>query len=264
MYVIISCAFVFIFHRVSQTTGEGGADMAIFVYFVQMCLLFVGPETWISWLSVFNMNIMMSSGTNCVAPITPMQSILLGVLVPFVIFGELLLMFGLHGLLWLCHRNRDPHRVYCARWFGTRTLQKTPYLRTTTSLFLFSYNSIAQATFTFFNCITVSSQRVLASSPAVDCNGEDYKKLTGLFGLLLALLFGIPIAILLSLIRSNKLGLLTDLKHRRRYGVLFENYTPQMFFWQVIVIGRRSALVGITVLFYTGKYNSSLLPSFVF
>jgi hypothetical protein len=35
--------------------GSDFSDLAVFIYFVQMCLLFVGPEAWISWLSVFNM-----------------------------------------------------------------------------------------------------------------------------------------------------------------------------------------------------------------
>jgi hypothetical protein len=104
---------------------------------------------------------MMTSSSSCIAPITPMQSILLGVLVPFVVFGELFVMFVVHSLLWLCWRRRDPHKFLCAKFFGIissltptkttyvlcqpvcmsigqRTMQKSPYLRTATSLFLFS------------------------------------------------------------------------------------------------------------------------------
>jgi hypothetical protein len=53
LYLIISMIFVFIFHKLSQTPDN--SDLAVFMYFVQMCLLFLGTEAWLSWLSVFNM-----------------------------------------------------------------------------------------------------------------------------------------------------------------------------------------------------------------
>jgi hypothetical protein len=122
LYVIVSIAFVIAFHRLSQNE-RGSADTSVFFYFgtfllfpliataihicvtslfcvvptVQMCLLFVGQEGWLAWLSVFNMNIVSSGTSSCVTPITPMQTLLLGMLVPVIICAELLTMFLIHG-----------------------------------------------------------------------------------------------------------------------------------------------------------------------
>jgi hypothetical protein len=137
MYVVISFAFVMAFHLVSQNKNSG--DSTIFIYFVQMCLLFVGPETWIAWTSVFNMNILTTTSSTCIAPITPMQKLLLGVIVPTAIVVELGIVAIVHGLLWLLNHNPRDHMAPHYSWLPRgRTWKKSPYLRTLTAFFFFS------------------------------------------------------------------------------------------------------------------------------
>jgi hypothetical protein len=76
---MVSLVFVVLFHKITQPRAPPSVastivvhdhnmgDIPIFMYFTQMCLLFVGPEAWIAWTSVFNMNIMVT--TDCPMPI---------------------------------------------------------------------------------------------------------------------------------------------------------------------------------------------------
>jgi hypothetical protein len=140
MYVVLSFAFVMAFHLISQSTNSG--DSSIFVYFAQMCLLFVGPEAWIAWSSIFNMNIMTTTASTCIAPITPMQKLLLGVIVPLLIAAELLIVAIVHGVLWRWNHTREPGAWGYSCFPQARTFKKSPYLRTLTAFFFFSCMSI--------------------------------------------------------------------------------------------------------------------------
>jgi hypothetical protein len=93
-FIAASFAYVIFFHAISQSST---ADTKIFFYYSQMLIIFFGPETqWLSWMSIFDFNISQSSGGFCVMPVTPMQRLLSGVVMPIVSVFQL-------GIIWCCH-----------------------------------------------------------------------------------------------------------------------------------------------------------------
>jgi hypothetical protein len=84
-------------------------------------------------------------------------------------------------------------------------------------------------------------------------------KLSPIIGLFIAVLVIVLIALPLfiggALWYNNRRKLLAEPAHRRRFGVLFEAFDTNFFFWQFVVLTRRSLLVLITVVFYTSMFN---------
>jgi type III secretory pathway component EscS len=96
-------------------------------------------------------------------------------------------------------------------------------LLTVTCCLLLIDNSMSQSVFRYFNCIEIRGPkwRVVASIPAVDCDGDAYHEYSSFFWILLAVVvIATPIGLLIGLCISNKRRLLNDPKHISRYGVL--------------------------------------------
>lgn len=112
-------------------------------------------------------------------------------------------------------------------------------------LFIFSFNTVTNATLKYFNCVPVEGDRVVASvrvvgprcwllahalaahsppapcdqAPAVSCNSTEYKNLLALaVVLLLLIVLGVPIGMFLVLFLNNKKGLLPNPKFVSRFG----------------------------------------------
>ena len=102
-----------------------------------------------------------SSTTLCLFPLSPIQHLLMGLYVPASIctladrsprtlasqlfsVGMLGLVALVHGLLWLClHRHHAAIPSWGQGVFNTEKWKKTPYLRTTCALFMFTCESFA-------------------------------------------------------------------------------------------------------------------------
>jgi hypothetical protein len=149
-----SFAYVIFFHVISQSST---ADTKVFFYYSQMLIVFFGPESqWLSWMSIFDFNISQTSSGFCVLPVTPMQRLLSGVVMPFFSVLQLAFVWMVHLMIGrACHHQRraaDAANVKAAAGFvkvatcWTKMMDKLAladpignhYLRTLLALFLFS------------------------------------------------------------------------------------------------------------------------------
>jgi Tyrosine-protein kinase ephrin type A/B receptor-like len=97
LFFIASFFFVLAMHVTSQSTS---GDMKIFMYFVQMSVLFVGADLdWATWLQVFNLDVISSSGSTCIFAIDQHNRMMLAFLLPVVSLCQLGVLFVIHWLL---------------------------------------------------------------------------------------------------------------------------------------------------------------------
>jgi hypothetical protein len=112
-----------------------------------MVILFFGPESgWITWLSFVNLNAVNGSGNSCLMPLTPIQRLLSGLIVPIIGMVQLFVIFAMEGLLWyLVHvrRMKCPHPALLYLVPNTRTLKTSPMRRTLLAYFISSCNRCA-------------------------------------------------------------------------------------------------------------------------
>ena len=107
----------------------------MFFYYTQMVLVFYGTDSLVSFLNIFNFSIHQSSPV-CIVSVSPGQEASLGLVVPVVSLGELLLIgvidFGVRKLALL---DTFP-ALLRKRWSGPFKL--AAYVRTFVAWFLFS------------------------------------------------------------------------------------------------------------------------------
>lgn len=245
LILIVSWIYVFITHYLSNGTTKHrkrtGATTTFF-YFVQMSYLESGPISgWLSWISFFNFAPNNAVGSDaCILPLTPYSSFALNAFIPFLFFIQLSINGFIHKTL-----------IYngCASMFSHFQLKN--YLRTALVLFLWCFTQVATTVIQFFRCINVQNTNysIVASIPAIDCHSSEYS-----FWLAIAILLFILVVIVIPSV------LFVGLYYYRTsntFGVLYEPYKPQFWFWEIIVIlGRRLIMISL----YTGL---SLQPSFM-
>jgi len=187
-----------------------------------MVLLFFGEDTaWLSWLSVFDFNIFQSAGDVCVAPFSPLAKFSLGVVVPILCVLLLLVTYGIHYLIWRHKHGKIDDGVPFA---------KNKYMRTLCALFLFSYNTIAFTSISFFGCERFEQYGSrMIRVPAVDCDSASYDEAIPLYlVLLLAITIAGPIVLIVCLFYHMRKRRLRTAKFLEHYGILYENYREQV------------------------------------
>jgi hypothetical protein len=243
LFVAVSWIYVVLFHNVSQVDT---ADTKIFLYYVQMILVFfTSTVNWLGWLSIFQFNFSEGTQAICLAPLTPMEKLISGIVAPLICFAELFLFIFFHGLH---HTIREFYRHFHDQNYSKKAWNYNPFIRSTCGLLLFSYNSIVDATLKYFNCTSVNGTAVVASQPSIVCSSNDYKNYLPLFTILLAgVVCGFPILLgVLMYIRRHSLykgGSMIS-----RYGLLYATYKPTRWWYEVFVLVRRVLLLFITVL----------------
>lgn len=99
---------------------------------------------------------------------------------------------------------------------------------------------------TYLNCVAVGDQSLIATVPAIDCHSDDYRAFRiFLLTLLILLVIGSPLVIFGFLLLNR--GNITNPRFRERFSILFEAFSPACYFWNSVVLVRRSALVAITL-----------------
>jgi len=69
------------------------------------------------------------------------------------------------------------------------------YLRTAVGVLLLTYQSWVAHVFSFFSCVTVGDQRVVAAYPGINCRSPEYHRWAVFYGVMLAMAFLFPILI---------------------------------------------------------------------
>jgi len=65
---------------VYYTSQSSEGDMKVFMYFIQMAILFAGADfQWAEWLKIFNFNLVASAGAStCILPIEDHERMKMG------------------------------------------------------------------------------------------------------------------------------------------------------------------------------------------
>ena len=203
---------------------------------------------------------------------------------PAFLVGLLLLAGVLHLCYALRRRREFPLNKYIRTFTSlmVRSLHFTSRLaelRPMSHLQIFSYTVVTNASFNFRSCIAIGDNLlVVRDSPAIDCTTDKYQawSVLVLFSIIFYSILG-PLVLLAVLCYKQRKGRLypdavppqvsglwswlrrwlpnsdnakLDEEFQARYGGLAEAYRPRVYFYEVIAIMRRTALVALSVTFY--------------
>jgi hypothetical protein len=270
--VVISFILVLFLLR---SGGSAAGFVAVLVYFVQTAALEVrSVSQWLTWLHAVNFRA--SSMSACLARWTPYEQVLASLLVPLFLLVEVLLLALLHFGLYRFFQRRSPDAAVggsldlnlLERSSGTLSklvanFDWDSYLGVATSVLLFCYTQVAITSFTFLYCVDVGPNRVLFTSPTMNCRSSMYRTYLVPVILMIALyVVGFPCAMVVLLWRSRSMlshsgSLSDDGTHTastasssffRRWGPAYVMYRAAAWFWQPVVLVRRACFVLASVL----------------
>lgn len=232
-------------------------------------LLCLSDTNWISWLSVLNFNIASSPSGTCVAPWDGITQKLLGMLIPLICLGMLFVtMICQKACFYFWHGSLGKERVDSCVKFGivkgdSVQFSTNSYIRSMIGLLIFSYTSISKTALDFFKCIEVSDfAKVLASDPSISCTSSTYLSVRAfMIFLVVIVVIGFPLAafIWLSWMHWHRDIELHSELNLSRFGILFDSYKPKFYFWEVVVLARRSLLISFTAAIGNTRRNEMFL-----
>jgi hypothetical protein len=172
----------------------------------------------------------------CIAPLNPTAQIVISIVTPV----WLLAVLSTIAMIQWCIS-----RVECLRSCQLRLFWDwSGYQRTAIDLYLFSYSTVATTLVSYMICTEARGESVIFDYPGVNCDTSQYR--TGLAVVVLVFISTIVLLPMLSLCflfrRRHRLDL-----YRARCGTLFEAFTESNYFWQVILVVRRSAFIALNL-----------------
>jgi len=181
----------------------------------------------------------------CAAPLSALSKLFFGIFMPVICFALLAVTMALHGVWFLIRGRRQTQGVGEPKGFPFLS-----YGRTALAFILFSYTSVAKTTFDYLSCTTVPGfGSILLKWPAISCEDAAYTRLLPLvYILLLLFVIGFPIFVGSSLFYLHSKKRIFIDHSLSRWGMLYENYREQWFFWEFFVLIRRLLLVLLTTL----------------
>lgn len=239
LFLVLSWIFVIVLHFMSQvTTGQ----MKVLFFFVQTAVIMLSSADsgFMRWLEFFNFEPHDSTSPICFAPLSPSQKIALSALVPFILALELavntLVALALH-----VYRNRNTAE--------RSRFDPDPFIRTFCAIYILSYTQVSRTMFRYMNCVDIGGYRLVYAEPGIDCTTSTYKNwlvvviLVVVIYVLLSplVLFGVLIKF-----RSS----ITDKTFARRWGVLFDPYKAEYYWWEVPALFRRSVFTAFDVILW--------------
>jgi hypothetical protein len=149
-----------------------------------------------------------------------------------------------------------------------RTILST-YLRTLVLIILFGYQTVSEAVFQFLTCIHVGQHFVGGYLPSIDCSSSRYHSWAPYYiTLSVVVVFGLPLAFLLMLLKYRTRMAAAYMSNSKKsvfrglplgISVVVADYRLQCFWWEVVVLVRRAALVAVHAL-VTREYSQQ--PSY--
>jgi len=120
-----------------------------------------------------------------------------------------------------------------------------------------SYGPLITEILLIFFCGQVGTYLLLNANPAIQCNTHEYYLSSRISQGLLAIVILFPIIILIVLYRhKNKLD---DVHVQRKLGVFYLKYKSNFYFWDVILLIKRIAIVTLSLLDIYSPYRSMSL-----
>lgn len=199
---------------------------------------FVYPATHTSnLLALFTMRMPIIAGM-CLYARTAYTALLETVSQPLVLGAELVLTYGAGCLVWILVKR-----------------SKLPVFALVQPLLLLamaSYTSVTLAVMEMWRCETISKWRVLVQSASLLCSGPLYEKhmaISIVAFLAYSALF--PAALVVFLVKNRKR--LQNLEFKRKYGVLYQEFTKGYEWWCVFKLLRR--MVFCALAFIPGSFG---------
>ncbi|MES1914441.1 MAG: hypothetical protein MHM6MM_006514 [Cercozoa sp. M6MM] len=241
MYIL----YVEIVHYLAKNLRD--ASVRIMMYYVQMSKLFAGAidvslSGWVAKLffGLFQLDIVaLTGGSMCYGRVSAMSRIWVSVLTPVFTMGMLGFLLAMRLILmrFLRHERTSISATLAA------------FRRTALYLLIGSYAAVLDVVIqVVFGCTDagLDGVQVLKSYPSVTCTSTAYLT-TRLFLVVIGLVFGLGIPAWLMFIMRRRLRRqrLFTLEAQQRIGVLTEVYRPQYYFWEPLVLLRRTLLLVI-------------------
>jgi hypothetical protein len=257
----------FVYWLSLDETSSG--DTTVAIYYTQITLQLAGPmDGWASWLGFLSLTTNSNGyGTPCAIY---QDDVAQNLLMPFF---QLLLLYALSIMMsvtiLLLHKFA-PHVVQFR--VSTEAL-----VRTFIGVTLFSYTDVAAAAFSSFGCVWVDGKNLLYYFPSIDCSSASYTSAYNLqIFIVIFFVIGVPLATVLCswwyynsvIVTIPGLGqtgraafcadsldsATTSSEHfisAKRYfswwGPLFSYFTKEAFFYQGLVLGRRTVYSMATI-----------------
>jgi len=212
-----------------------------------------------------------------------MQKFIISLFTPaffFLLLGGMMLLHMLFSMLY----RRLHFRFLSSFEIVSKSQFRLSYFNTLLSLFLTSYTQISTTVLSYLNCTTILDHSVVESMPAIDCNSSSYGTWKGFtIFLLITDVIGVPVLLFLLLWRHRqqiqrykstigaipnsdsdttttttteeekkneekiKQDLFAESPFVAYFKIMFEPYIPAAFYYNVFVLGRRTALVSVSV-----------------
>ena len=274
--VLIGCLLLvcFLFYSGSSSAGQ----LTILLFFVQTAALEVGSISaavdWLQWA-----NLSASSTRSCIAPLQPLQQLLVTFFSPAILTVCLIFIGFLHYLICRCTSDSSTSTLL-RRLRGS--LSSHRYIGGFSSVLLFCYTPTTIAVVQALHCVDVApGVSLLYALPTVDCSSAEYHSFRIIAILfLIGFVIGFPLAILVFMYsrgrqRAFAPSHLEDLRvsltsasspamghsygsmqsfdatltpFELRWGPFFRGYKASTFFWQPLVLLRRFAFALVAVL----------------
>ncbi|MES1916073.1 MAG: hypothetical protein MHM6MM_007926, partial [Cercozoa sp. M6MM] len=235
MYLV----YVSVVHVLAQHLRD--ASVRILLYYVQISKLFAGAidvsiTGWLAKLffGLFSLDIMaITGGSMCYGRASPMTRIWMSAFTPIFTMAML-------GVVLLVKFAVNRERFEDA---------KVAFRRTALYLLIGSYAAVLDVVIqVVFGCTAagLDGREVLKEYPSVSCDSASYKS-TRLAMAVLGLVFGlgIPAWLFLVLRRRFRRQTLFAAEAQRQIGVLTEVYRPCVYYWEVVVLLRRTLMLVI-------------------
>mgnify|MGYP000409518197 CR=1 FL=1 len=184
----------------------------------------------------------------CLAPFTALQGILFDLAAPAVALLSLVVLCGLHYVLYsrCCHGRRDCWGHWVWKWDVPR------YKVATLRWVLTFYSMFCDTAVRLLHCVHVDAtgKSYLVAQPSVVC-GDPPQQMGMIIGILILVLwvFGMPFGMSALLwVRSRRVAtrnrtLLQSARYLRQYGLLYATYKAHLFLFMPFHIVRRAIAV---------------------
>lgn len=239
-------ALMFLYVGVQHLLAQSASSLTkILTNFLQATSIIMFPEYLFSGVSVFSISSFSASASKCPFPRDGYGVFLSNLFVPLIMAAMLWMLRAVVWFIWMTPAGN-------LRIFRRSALRGTgstgAFLRTTVVLAIGSYQSLLQASFSYFNCIQVAGVTVVESEPTMRCDSTLYRSLSPLFGLVLAVVVLGPLLLFVFFARFRHLLSSGAVEHPLVVPLL-ENYSKASFFWEPVIALRKVVLMACFVAF---------------
>eukprot|EP01028_Stygiella_incarcerata_P010133 TRINITY_DN511_c0_g12_i1.p1 TRINITY_DN511_c0_g12~~TRINITY_DN511_c0_g12_i1.p1 ORF type:complete len:1919 (-),score=356.09 TRINITY_DN511_c0_g12_i1:170-5332(-) len=238
MWIAISFAFICVHQFLSQFASPAIRSLMTFL----QLSIYVGGREYET--EIFSFEIGYPGRDSCIFPRSLMGGLFMNMLAPFILCVELLFLFLVTRIGVLKRRLGR---------YGTGE----SFVRSFLLLMLFGYNILVGTSIVGISCTDRGQGfNVLLTYPGISCDAQTYKSVEWVFWLCAVIFVVIvPVGLLVSLLRLRRhVG---KIQIQRKYGSLFETNKPNMFWYEFVVLFRRTAFALSSILMsrYEDEYS---------